>query len=131
MNERSISPWSSSVIATSPNGQFEARIDAAGEIAMGAPTLGELKLSNGKTYDSCNPSIIWSNDSEHLAIPQWTDTMKQRLLVISMSKNKACYASDEYSVLVLESFENGVITGIDSPKVSRRLFTIDVSQLPW
>jgi hypothetical protein len=67
-----ISAWDYSLHLTSPNGQITAVIDRASEFGQGSPTSGILKLSNGLTFDGCNPSAVWSDDSKFLAIPQWT-----------------------------------------------------------
>jgi len=67
----SISPWSSEVHITSPDGKTTAVIEDAMEVGMGAPTAGLLRLSNGMTFERCNPSLVWSADSAYLAVPQW------------------------------------------------------------
>ena len=51
---------------------------------MGGPTAGQLRLSNGIELDSCNPSIVWSEDSRYLAVPQWSAGRTQRLVVIDV-----------------------------------------------
>lgn len=122
-----ISPWSDSVFLTSPNGKFSAAIDDAGEIAMGAPTSGVLKISGGLTYQSCSPSIVWSDDSRHLAVPQWTFRRQQRLMVISIEKRRAGYLPGIFRVLELHSFSNGKIAGVDSSIP----IEIEVSEVVW
>ena len=126
-----ISPWSDSASLTSPNGKFVAVIDEAGEIAMGAPTSGLLKVSNGLSYQRCNPSMVWSGDSEYLAVPQWTFRRQQRLMVISIQRKQAGYAPGIYSVLELHSFSNGKIAGINSPIHLPRPIEIDVGEIQW
>jgi hypothetical protein len=111
----SISPWEWSVEAPSPDGKLTAIIEDAAEIAMGAPTSGTLRLSNGFTVEECNPSLVWSSDSQFLAVPQWTRDKAQRLLIIEVANKKKTVMPGSYRVLQLESFENGVISGIDSP----------------
>lgn len=69
-----------------------AVISDATEIAMGAPTSGELKLSNGMRRDNRSPFMVWSDDSEYLAVPQWTQNREQRLMIISMSRFMSRYA---------------------------------------
>jgi hypothetical protein len=127
----SLSPWCDTAVLQSPDGQYTASIQDAGEIAMSAPTSGELKLSNGMVLGQCNPSMVWSSDSEYLAVPQWTHNMNQRLLIISFSRRKARYASGEYHVLQLESFDSGIVRGIDSPVHNPRKIEIDVSTIEW
>jgi len=111
----SISPWDSSVEAISPDGETVAKIEDATEVAMGAPTWGRLALSNGMFRESCNPSMVWSDDSEYLAVPQWTPDRMQRLMIISVHRRQSRYAPGTYDVLQLESFDSGVVRGIDSP----------------
>jgi hypothetical protein len=125
----SISPWDDKAELKSPDGKFTVCIPDAFEIAMGAPTSGQLRISNGITRDDCNPSMIWSADSEYLAVPQWTKDCNQRLLVISVTRKKSWYASGKYRVLQLESFIDGVIKGIDSPIHMPRQIAVDVSNI--
>src|SRR5687768_8920886 len=110
-----ISAWDYSLHLTSPDGQITAVIDNASEVGQGAPTYGTLKLSNGLTFEGCNPSAVWSDDSKFLAVPQWTERRLQRLLVISIERATVGYAPDIFDVLELHSFSAGKIKGIDSP----------------
>jgi len=126
-----ISPWKDHVKLTSPDGKITAGIADAWEIAMGAPTSGELVLSNGIRRDNCNPSMVWSENSQYLAVPQWTKKRNQRLLIISISRRSARYASGEYRALQLESFTGNVIKGIDSPFHMPKKIEIDISKINW
>ena len=81
-----ISPWEYFVDLTSPDHLVRAVIADASEISMGGPSSGTLRLSNGFTVDGCNTSIIWSDDSKYLAVPQWTRDRQQLLLVISVAE---------------------------------------------
>ncbi|MFQ5810279.1 MAG: hypothetical protein ACE5JM_11725 [Armatimonadota bacterium] len=103
----SVSPWDSSVEAASPDGEIVAKIEDATEVAMGALTWGRLVLSNSMFRERCNPSIVWSDDSEYVAMPQWTPDRMQRLVIISVSRRQSWYAPGTYNVLQLESFEGG------------------------
>jgi len=116
---------------TSPDGRTTATIEDAMEIAMGGPTFGRLTLSNGMFRESCNPSMVWSEDSEYLAVPQWTKERAQRLLVISVVRRSARYAPSEYRVLELRAFRNGKIRGIDSPIFMPQAIEVDVTALGW
>jgi len=126
-----ISPWTGSVCLTSPDRKLTAAIDDAREVGMGAPTYGILNISNGMSYRSCNPSIVWSDDSQYLAAPQWTPYRDQRLLVISLERESSGYAPGLFRVLELRSFSNGRIKGIDSPICQPCEIEIDVSQIQW
>jgi len=124
-----ISPWHTFARLTSPNGMLLAEIIDAGEIAMGAPTSGSLVLSNGMRRDRCNPSMVWSDDSRFLAVPEWTPNRQQRLMIISMEHRDSRFASGTYRVLELESFINGIVCGTDSPAYEPRLIEVDVRAL--
>jgi hypothetical protein len=126
-----ISPWTYSVRSTSPDGKFTAAIDAAREVGQGAPTSSILNISNGMSFRSCNPSIVWSDDSQYLAVPQWTRERMQRLLLISLGQESSGYAPGLFNVLELHSFLNGKIKGIDSPIYQPHDIEIDVSQIQW
>jgi hypothetical protein len=127
----SVSAWDYSLNLTSPDGQITAVIDVATEVGQGAPTHGILVLSNGLTFEGCNPSAVWSDDSQFLAIPQWTRVHGQRLLVISIKNNFVGYAPGVYSVLELHSFSAGKIKGIDSPAYEPREIEVDLSEIRW
>jgi hypothetical protein len=126
-----ISAWDSSLFLTSPDGQITAVIEEASEFGQGSPTIGILKLSNGLTFDKCNPSAVWSNDSKFLAIPQWRTTQRQRILVISIEQATFGYTPDIFSVLELHSFSRGKIKGINSPVYKPREIEIDLSEVRW
>lgn len=125
------SPWDYSLNLTSPDGQVTAVINNASEVGQGAPTHGTLKLSNGMTFDGCNPAGVWSDDSKFLAIPQWNGAGRQRILVISIDRAAFAYTPTKFSVLELHSFSAGRIRGIDSPVYKPREIEIDLSELRW
>lgn len=110
-----ISPWSYGENVESPNGDLVAIVNDAAEVGMGAPTSGTLEISNGIEVADCNPSIVWSEDSKYLAVPQWTKSRDQRLMVIDVVSKDKYLVPKKYRVLELHQFKNGVISGIDSP----------------
>lgn len=126
-----ISPWAYSVSLTSPDGELTAAIIDASEIAMGAPTHGSLTISSGITFQRCNPSIVWSDDSQFLAVPQWTRERDQRLMIIAVKENRVGYAPGIFSVLELHSFVGGRIKGIDSPIYQPCDIEVDVNEIKW
>jgi len=92
------------------------------EIRMGAPTAGTLLISehagDGRVLvrvESCNPSLVWSTDSQALAVPQWTPELLQRLCIVSLPDGHVRVGADEFGVMELHSFESGIVRGIDSP----------------
>lgn len=101
------------------------------EVAMGAPTRGTLIISNGIEIENCNPSIVWSEDSRFVAVPQWTPSRGQRLIVIDVEKKQIHEFPQKYAVLELDSFKDGIISGVDSPiyqpkAISRNLEELNV-----
>lgn len=127
-----ISAWDYSLHLTSPDGLVTAVIDDASEVGQGgAPTYGTLKLSNGLTFEGCNPSAVWSDDSKFLAVPQWRVVPRQRILVISIEQATVGYTADIFSLLELHSFSAGKIKGIDLPGYKPREIEIDLSEIRW
>jgi hypothetical protein len=113
----------------SPDGRWTAEIADASEIAMGAPTSGTLRLSDGRTLEGCNPSMVWSTDSRFLAVPVWTRDRKQRLCLLEVPNGDARCAARLYRVLELKSFSDGVVEGIDSPIHRPRRVRVAVEEL--
>ncbi|MBI4251497.1 MAG: hypothetical protein HY618_03475 [Candidatus Tectomicrobia bacterium] len=135
-----ISPWDCSVSLPSPDGSLTAVIRDAVEIGMGAPTRGKLALSNRMSLEDCNPSLVWSEDSQLLAVPQWHYGPKpgpagarpvQWLAIISPGRRQVRYAPGIYRVLELHAFAGGVVRGVDSPAYAPRPFEVDVSRIEW
>ena len=116
-----VSPWDDFAEVDSPDGRYTAIFDNAMEIAMGAPTRGILKITAKESghciaeISGANASFIWSTDSARLALPQWTRERMQRLMVISIPHGATQILEGEYRVLQLESFQHGLIQGVDSP----------------
>lgn len=123
-----ISPWSWEAELASPDGQVTARIVDAGEIAMGAPTSGRLVLSTGQTVESCNPSMVWSHDSRFLAVPRWTPGREQQLVIVDVRRRTVRVLPGIYRVLQLDSFDGGVVRGVDSPIHQPRAIALPVGQ---
>jgi hypothetical protein len=126
-----ISPWDEKAELNSPDGKLVASIGEAFEIGMGAPTSGRLKLSNGMSIPRCNPSMVWSNDSRFLAVPQWLEQGAQCLIIISAIQRVIHLVPGRFRVLQLESFEAGVIKGIDSPVHLPTEVAIDINGFNW
>jgi hypothetical protein len=127
--EKPISPWTTETVRLeSPDGRKVAILTEPGEIGMGAPTSGELKVSNGQYAESCNPSMVWSDDSRFLAVPQWFDRM-QRLVILDTDFKKRAFAPETYRVLELHSFDMGIVEGVDSPVHQPRRVAFDIRSL--
>ena len=124
-----ISPTASGAEQVSPDGRFTAAIRDGREIGWGDPTLGTLEISSGISVPDCNPSFVWSDDSCSLAVPQWTEGMMQRVLVIRIADGSIRAAAGLFNVLRLESFQNNVIRGVDSPAHAQHPVEVEVSSL--
>ena len=124
-----ITPWSGSVRVVSPDGRLIAKIEHAQEFRMSSPTSGLLEITNGVTLERCSPSLVWSDNSEYLAVPQWQEDSTQRLVIVRMCDGEIEYLPGVYSVLELRSFEGGVIEGVNSPAYKAVPFRFDVSAL--
>jgi hypothetical protein len=73
-----------SYYAQSPDGFRTARIDPATERGMSNPTCGTLCVSGAPHLEVCNPSFIWSDDSQYLAVPQFSELFgRQRILIVA------------------------------------------------
>ncbi len=116
---------------TSPDGLVTAVIESASEFGQGSPTIGRLELSNGLTFEKCNPSAVWSDDSKFLAIPQWRRVQRQRILAVSIERESFGYTPEIFSLLELHSFNGGRIKGIDSPIYHPREIEVELSGLRW
>ena len=126
-----ISPWAESADRVSPDGRFQAIVRHASEIAMGAPTSGALVIRDSRDggrvvreLESCSPSFVWSDRSDALAVPQWTRDRMQRLLIVPLPRGVVTTLPDEYRVLELHAFEDGVVSGVDSPIHMPRLIRV-------
>jgi len=116
--------WRSSHRAASPDGTLVARIDPAHEVSMGNPTSGILCVSNGLHVERCNPSFVWSDDSNFLAVPQFFQELvlfrRQRVLVISFQR-KMVYASNQAAwYFQPESFDGGRLVVTPEPTHGKR-----------
>jgi len=127
-----ISAWEMKTInLLSPDGKTNAVIDNPTEYGMGSPTLGRLKLSIGMSLDYCSPSIVWSDDSQYLAVPQLTERQYQQLLVIDIPKRKIGYVEKEYKVIELYTFSDSIIRGIDSPFTIAMPIIVYTNEICW
>ena len=126
-----ISAWDDSLNLTSPDGQVTAVMDDGHEFGQGSPIIGTLVLSNGMTFEGCSPSVVWSDDSKFLAVPQWVRSQRQRVLVISMENQSVGYTSPKFSLLELHSFSEGKIRGVDSPVYKPSEIEIDLIEVRW
>ncbi len=124
-----ISPWSSEDIdIRSPSGAISVLIRGASEIAMGAPTSGDLELPCGRAISNCNPSLAWSDDELFIAVPRWTKDRFQRIAIVRISDGQFIQLPNEFTVLAIHSFNNRCIEGIHSPIYNPDVIKLDVNR---
>ena len=116
--------WRRNHQATSPDGKWVARINPATEISMGNPTLGTLCVSNGLHIPDCNPSFIWSDDSQFLAVPQFFRRLglftRSRLLVVSFRQHQVFASRITCYYFQPETFSRGTLVVEVNPFSSKR-----------
>ena len=58
-------------LAASPDGKILASFEWGGEMGMGGPEWGTVRLSTGVVVNHAQPSAVFSADSQFLAVPVW------------------------------------------------------------
>jgi len=98
---------------------------------MSGPTKGTLRIDGLFDIPDCSPDFLWSDDSRYLAVPQWRYRFRPRSrMIIVDAAERVVYASRaRYKIALLETFANGVLTGLESPVHEPRPFTIAVAEL--
>lgn len=135
MDNEVISPWDVSVKKISPDGQYRAEITDAGEVAMGAPTLGKLRITHLETsqciaeVDSVNPSVAWADDSSFLAFPKWTSSRLQHLGVYQVKERQLIFYPKTFTVLKIYRCHLGMISFVDSPLHKPQKNKIQLSEI--
>ena len=129
MDTTPISPWVDRAERQSPDGCHIAVYQNGMEVAMGAPTRGELRVTTpiGDGHlvaDDAAASFVWSNDSRFLAFSKWRSNMKQSLCVLQLADMTVDESPDEFIVLELRGFSDGKIEGVDSPVHMPRTFSL-------
>jgi hypothetical protein len=106
-----ISPFDDAVTLPSPDGRHRASLEDAREIQMGGPNRGTLRV-NRMVREDCSPSMVWSDDSEYLAVVDIVDREHPaRLVILSMRRREARTVPGALYVVELESFSQGVVHG--------------------
>nr|WP_314498775.1 hypothetical protein [uncultured Chryseobacterium sp.] len=127
MNQRKNNPWNfcnTEKSMISPNGLYKAVYYNLNEIAMGAPLGGPccVETSGGvkiKLHDWCGGPPVWEKNGLLLTIPVWTRNALQgtfqQIAVMDMITEKLTVFKRTFRVLDLQSFEESIIKGCDSP----------------
>lgn len=117
-----ISPWAQTATKESPDGQWVACFDGDSEICMGGPLWGTLKIRRKESDDwlyelsEASASFVWSSDSAAVAIPRWTPNRRaHELFIVRVPTMSVIKMRERCRLLQLESFDAGIVVGIDSP----------------
>jgi len=83
---------------------------------MAGPTKGILIIEGLFQIPDCSPTFVWSNDSQYLAVPQWKYWFRrrERLLILDANEKSIHASRSIYQLLILNDFDDGILTGIDS-----------------
>jgi hypothetical protein len=111
--------WRRYYRAISPDGHYIAQIDPAYEVSMGNPTSGTLCITKGPHIERCNPSFLWSDDSQFLAVPQFFGRFgilrRQRLLIVAMEDRRVFASKAIAHYFQPQSFSAGQIVATVEP----------------
>jgi len=150
------SAWDYEANACSKDGKFSAKFEGC-EVAMGAPTLGELRLfvnqdlnlqnnfSNQKEgpsnlvkadntnqillSDRATACFLFSGDSKFLAFSEWTADKMQIVKILRLADMSIKTAGKPKRVVEFLSFDDGVLKILDSPIFMPKNFTLDIRTL--
>lgn len=119
-----ISPWHGDSFGSfelpSPDGQVVAIFTQLTEIAMGAPVGSPLTIGGREIEGHFSPSAIWSEDSKYLALPKWIwggpHHRTQNFAIYCLRTKQLHVTEERFSVLLLESFNAGIVRGYNSPR---------------
>ena len=150
------SAWNYKANACSSDGKFSAKFEGC-EVAMGAPTLGELRLfvnqdlnlqnnfSNQKEgpsnlvkadntnqillSDRATACFLFSGDSKFLAFSEWTADKMQIVKVVRLADMSIKTDNKRKRVVEFLSFDDGLLEILDSPIFMPKNYTLDIRTL--
>lgn len=152
------SAWDYEANACSSDGKFSAKFEGC-EVAMGAPTLGELRLFiNSKHYinlknehsnhakrlsnldqnlvkdgillsERATACFLFSDDSKFLAFSEWTADKMQIIKVVRLADMSIKTAGKPKRVVEFLSFDDGLLEILDSPIFMPKNYTLDIRTL--
>ena len=150
------SAWDYEANACSKDGKFSAKFQGC-EVAMGAPTLGELRLfanqdlnlqnnfssqkegpSNLVKADNTNQILLsdratacflFSKDSKFLAFSEWTADKMQIVKILRLADMSIKTDNKRKRVVEFLSFDDGVLEILDSPIFMPKNYTLDIRTL--
>ena len=150
------SAWDYEADACSKDGKFSAKFQGC-EVAMGAPTLGELRLfanqdlnlqnnfssqkegpSNLVKADNTNQILLsdratacflFSKDSKFLAFSEWTADKMQIVKILRLADMSIKTDNRRKRVVEFLSFDDGKLEILDSPILMPKNYTLDIRTL--
>ena len=143
--------WDYEANACSKDAKFSAKFEGC-EVAMGAPTLGELRLfANSEHYinlknklsnlvkdddalqillsERATACFLFSDDSKFLAFSEWTADKMQIIKVVRLADMRIKTAGKPKRVVEFLSFDDGVLEILDSPIFMPKNYTLDIRTL--
>jgi hypothetical protein len=127
-----ISPYDNRDIdVVSPDKKFVACIRNSHEFAMSAPVLSEITVNHILIKD-CSPSIMWSDDSRFLAVPQWrleraAPYWSEIIYILDIRTGLMRSVSGKYIAIRLNRFSGQTIYA----EHQNNVIQIDVSKILW
>ncbi|MDQ8140458.1 hypothetical protein [Chryseobacterium sp. CFS15] len=122
MTDKIITAWNFSNTdknLLSPNKEYRIEYGILNEIAMGAPLGGISYLTFKDKIVTINDwtagPVLWSDNSQKVALPIWSENRKQKILIVDVNTLLATLYKKEFRVLHFESFIDDHLKGIDSP----------------
>ena len=152
------SAWDYEANACSNDGKFSAKFEGC-EVAMGAPTLGELRLfANSEHYinlknelsnhekrlsnldqnlvkdgillsERATACFLFSDDSKFLAFSEWTADKVQIVKILRLADMSIKTVGKPKIVVEFLSFDDGVLEILDSPIFMPKNYTLDIRTL--
>lgn len=152
------SAWDYEANACSSDGKFSAKFEGC-EVAMGAPTLGELRLfANSEHYinlknelsnhekrlsnldqnlvkdgillsERATACFLFSDDSKFLAFSEWTADKVQIVKILRLADMSIKTVGKPKIVVEFLSFDDGVLEILDSPIFMPKNYTLDIRTL--
>ena len=152
------SAWDYEANACSSDGKFGAKFEGC-EVAMGAPTLGELRLfiylnlknellNHAKTLSNLDQNLVkdgsthqillseratacflFSGDSKFLAFSEWTADKMQIIKVVRLADMRIKTAGKPKRVVEFLSFDDDLLEILDSPIFMPKNYTLDIRTL--
>ena len=152
------SAWDYEANACSSDGKFSAKFEGC-EVAMGAPTLGELRLfANSEHYinlknelsnhekrlsnldqnlvkdgillsERATACFLFSDDSKFLAFSEWTADKVQIVKILRLADMSIKTVGKPKRVVEFLSFDDGVLEILDSPIFMPKNYTLYIRTL--